>query len=43
MAVSDRCCRNADCPQKNKFGAGNVVKHRPCYLRLHQVMQLSSR
>ncbi len=21
MAVSGRCCRNAECPQRNKFGA----------------------
>ncbi len=27
MAVSDRCCRYADCPQRNEFGTGNIVEH----------------
>jgi len=27
MAVSDRCCRNAVCPQRGKFGGTNIIKH----------------
>jgi len=27
MDVSDRCCRNAVCPQRGKFGSTNIIKH----------------
>jgi len=27
MDVSDRCCRNAVCPQRSKFGGSNIIKH----------------
>ncbi len=32
MAVSDRCCRNAECPQRGKFGRGDIIKH--CFFKL---------